>query len=804
MKHWIFFTLVITIFNESLAYSPVIVPQWSYQPNSLPRQAILYDIENDRLAEIAIAQEPNQLVVLANTGDSILWTFQTPTKINQLAVIRGQLPTSILIVAASPYLLAIDGQGKLIWNLTLPGLINQTIKNLAIGNFTPDPGDEIVVVTEKSILVVLPTGKFVRSIILPFQPKQVEIGNVDTDPYKEIVISNYLNLIVYRAEGDVELKLDLAQTAYEINHGIEVYDFNFDQIQEIVAITKKKQEVTEDEIESWVSCFSVNGKVLWQSHEKAGSPRAITVIRGEIYTCGQNDLGQDYLVKRDRSGKILKTVYLTNESYTQLLYSPQARLNINQIEFQVLHSLGHLLLVGLGWQADYESPIITSLRIFSPFLEEINLSSPEYFSNSRIITSDRNQHLLSLRIGLIDSDTLSDILLVREQKPGRYKIDCLINRIGTLYRAERDLWANYRTSLDIGNKVYSERLRHRAMSLAEGFGAKEVAVRTERFIIGEWRHRTGVILIRSILIAILIVAMVVGFGIIVIRPIIKRRIWRQAQVEYKSVPTLVGVATDIIALDHNYVVKGNLGGAYNRLKEIMNKYGLNSDRDLAIFMQRKVTYDSTAITEFSKKDFLISYYRFVKRLTKESRIVNFVELIKKICYNVVGENYQIQEFSMNRNEYFPDRISGGIKPPTKNLSISFVYLINRDFPDIYNTARLYWDSRLYNWFEHLCTDHLRYSQNCAQFVFDYESATEWNRKLVLHLISDSKESIKFNQKDSHLLSRFEELREDYQDYIMRPENENYLYFPNEKIWVKIFDLVSILLSILEHGQTTKG
>ena len=795
MKSWISGAILILFFNASWAYSPVLVLEWSNFINSLPKHLVFYDIENDRLPEIAVAINPNRVILLTNTGNSVLWSFQSPTTVSKLTILqRGRESNPLLIVAASPYLFGINSLGKISWELLLPGINNQAISWLETGNFGPNPGDEIMAIAGDLVFFIVPDSKSVRKFKLPFLPKQVEIGNLDGDDYEEILASNFYKLISVKADTGIQLDLSLNNLNYEINRQFDIYDFNSDRTGEIVSITQNKAESIQSERNNSVTCFSSTGKVLWQSPLGITTPRAIRVFRGEIFICGTSYSGQEYLIKMDRTGKIMKTIYLPKEGFPKLLYSPEAKINTNSINFQDLYSLGNIVLAELGWRNENEVRI-TKLQLFSSNLDEINLASPDYFSNMNIITSDRNQKIIGLYFNSINGDTLVDLIVLREHKQKEYAIDCFINRMGILYRAESEMWNSFRSALEVNNQTIATRYKHRAEILASNLGNLGYALRTENLIRREWSYRFKISIIRTLLITIVLFSIISGLGIVVVRPIIKRRIWYKAQVEAKSVPTVVKIATDMIALNHNYVVKGNLVGAFNRLKEITNKYNLNADRDLGLVLRKHFSKDAGEPVHFGQDDFLMPYYRFIKRLNKETRIANLATIIKKICYNVLGDKKQIHELSLNRNDYKVDQFMENTRSSNSNLSVSFIYLVNVDFPDIYNRSKLFWDSRLYNWLEHVCTDHLRYAQTYAHFVFDYETATDWNRKLVIHLVSDSKESINFDRKDSHLVSEFEELKADYQDYIVMLDKEQVLYCPGEKIWIKIFDLFSILSSI---------
>jgi hypothetical protein len=708
---------------------------------------------------------------------------------------RGRESNPLLIVAASPYLFGINGGGKISWNLSLPGINDQAITWLEAGNFGPNPGDEIMAIAGDFIFFIVPESKSITKFKLPFLPKQVEINNLDGDDYEEVLVSNFDKLISVKAGSGIQLDLSLNNLNYEVNRGFDIYDFNMDRTGEIISITQNRTDSTQNELNSSVTCFSAIGKILWQSSLGRMIPRAIRVFRGEIFIGGTSSNGQENLLKMDRTGKIIKTIYLAKGELPRLLYSPVAKFNTNSIDLQNFHSLGNFILAELGWSTDNEVKT-TTLKLFSSNLDEINLASPDYFSNLNIITSDCNQKILGLYFNSINGDTLDDLIVLREDKQKEYAIDCFINRMDILSRAESEMLNSYRSALVLNNPTIATRYKQRAEILAANLGNLSYALRTEDSMRREWNYRFKFGIFRTILITIGLVFLIGGLGIVLVRPIIKRIVWRKAQVEAKSVPTVVKIATDLIALNHNYIVKGNRTGAYNRLKEIVNKYSLNSDRDLGLVARQQFSSDARSQVKLGQDDFLIPFNRFIKRLNQETRIENLAAIIKKICYNVLNEKTQIRELLLNRNDYKINQSIEIAQASKSNLAVSFFYLVNVDFPDIYRHSKFFWDSRLYNWFEHVCTDHLRYAKSYAHFVFDYETATEWNRKLVIHLISDSEESINFDRKDLHLVAEFDDIKADYQDYVVMSDKEQVLYYPGEKIWIKVFDLLSILSSII--------
>lgn len=791
----IIFSSLFIFFNVIWAFSPVLVLEWSNPINSLPKHLVFFDTENDRLPEIAVAINPNRVILFSNTGDSVLWSFRSPYPVSKLAVLqRGRESNPLLMVAASPYLYGINGAGKISWNLFFPGINDKAITWLATRNFGPSPGEEIMAIAGDFIFFIEAESKSMTKFKLPFLPKQVEISNLDGDDYEEVLVSNFDKLISVKAGSGIQLDLPLNNLNHEVNRGFDIYDFNSDRSSEIISITQNRTDSTQSELNSSVTCFSAIGKVLWQSSLGRMMPRAIRVFRSEIFIGGTSASGQENLIKMDRTGKIIKTIYLAKEELPRLIYSPVAKFNTNSIDLQDFYSLGNFILAEMGWSTENEVRT-TYLKLFSSNLDEINLASPDYFSNLNIITSDRNQKILSLYFNSINGDTLDDLIVLREDNQ-EYAIDCFINRTDILSRAESEMLNSYRSALELNNPTIATRYKQRAEILGANLGNLNYALRTENSMSREWNNRFKLGFLRTILITIGLVFLIGGLGIVLVRPIIKRIVWRKAQVEAKSVPTVVKIATDLIALNHNYIVKGNRTGAYNRLKEIINKYSLNADQDLKIVSRQQFSSDTRSPVKPGQDDFLIPYNRFIKRLHQETRIVNLAAIIKKICYNILNEKSQIRELLLNRNDYKMNHLNEITQTSNSNLAVSFFYLVNVDFPDIYRHSRFFWDSRLYNWFEHVCTDHLRYAKSYAHFVFDYETATEWNRKLVIHLISDSEESIDFDRKDLHLVSEFEDIKANYQDYVVMPDKEQVLYYPGEKIWIKVFDLLSILSSII--------
>ncbi len=784
---------ILLVFNVTSASVPALVTEWSFPINSLPKDIIFFDIEDDRLAEIAIALDRNQIIVLNNTGDSILWSLKTISPIVKLAVLYQQIePTSLLIAAAPPYLLAINRNGKIVWQIFLKGLITHSKLWLETGNFIPQPGNELLVVTQNFFFIIAPNGKISHQNRLPIYPKQIEIGNIDNDSYDEILLSDFNRLIAYQGDGRIAIDLSLANANLEINRTFDIYDIDSDRIEEIVAVTSQP-ETNEDKIINWVNCFSANGSILWRYKVKTDL-RTVRVLRGEIYLGGIDSDGEDCLTKLDRTGEEIKTVILSKNDFPQFLYSPVAKFNRHPIGLQEIYQLGNLLLLSFGWREAGELKV-TNLRLFSTNLDAINLTHPEYFSNLPVVYADRNQELINLRIGSINGDTLPDVLITRRQNGEKYAVDCLVNRCELLARAEREMWNSFRNALRTFNQTDAKRFARRAQILAANFGNNLNANRTYDRLLREWKTYRRIIIARTVSFTVGIILVFVALGFFFIRPMIRKRIWRLAQVETKPISTVVRIATELVALNHNYIVKGNLNGAYHRLIEIIHRYGLHADRDLSHLLTKTAKSTISSVVPTKPIDFLIYYRRFVKRLTKESRTANLINLTKKICSDALGDSLEIFEASLNRNEYIPEQLEKQITPSSK-IKVSFFYLINRDFPNIYQETLLFWDTNLYNWLEHLCTDHLRYARSYAHFVFDYESPTEWNRKLVLHLISDATTQIDFSQRISHLLDEFEELKIAYQDYIQLPTDQAVLYYPNEKIWIKILDLISVLNSII--------
>jgi hypothetical protein len=792
--------LVIILFvSKSIAFTPIFVPEWSIKLNSLPKDVILYDIEGDRLAEIAVALEPNRVILLSNTGDSILWVYQTQTEIDLLAVLKTNRPNPILIVTTTPHILALDNKGKILWQIRIDRFTNKSINWIKARNIDQNLDDELIVVAENLLFIITSTGRIINKFLMSISPTQIKIGNIDDDLNEEIVVSDYSKILAYKIDGSIIFEKDIIQHDNQINQGFDLYDFTLDRINEILVITHSEINYKESEREDLVTCFLSNGEILWQSREKIGIPRILKIAKGEIYTIGTTQLGQDYISKRDRNGKILKTVYFSNDNPLSILYNEEAKTNQNPIQLQELYLIGNYLLTGLGWSTDLSAIIITSFRLFSTDLEEIKLMSPDYFSDARIVLSNRNQTLNNLLIGSLNGDTLPDILLARDRGEKGYVIDCLVNHIDVLSRAEIELWDGYRRALGTGNRLSATRLKRQAKIISSNLGNTIAALRTEKLIHRQWRNRLEVTLVRSILIIFFIISILFFLSVIVLKPIVKKRIHRYAQVESKSVPTVVKIANEIIALDHNYIVKGNFNGAYNRLNEIIYKYRLQMDQDFGLLLRKSISKESLA-EEGRRNNFQTSYYRFINRLIQDSRTTNFISIIKKICNNVLGQSIPITELSLNRNEYVPEKYWERNQLGKNSLSVSFIYLVNRDFPDIYNNSNLFWDQRLYNWFEHICSDHLRYAKHYAQFVFDYETATEWSRKVVLHLVSDSDKKIDYKRKNSHLLSEFDEVKTEYQDYILMSDDERSLYYSGEKIWVKIIDLISIISTIISHKK----
>jgi hypothetical protein len=228
----------------------------------------------------------------------------------------------------------------------------------------------------------------------------------------------------------------------------------------------------------------------------------------------------------------------------------------------------------------------------------------------------------------------------------------------------------------------------------------------------------------------------------------------------------VALAVDLVAMDHNFVTKGNWPAAAERLRDIRDRAGLNRDVDLSRVGDQAEPH----------------YSRVVGRLVDDSPTDPVLEFILTALRRARPD--ATVEFRPVSRGLVRDELSA---PGFRVLGIE-----NREYPDIYARVRWFSSPKLRSVIEHLIVDHARYARARAVVLLDYTVSTQWNRRLDVSLYSDSVGSIDLGRTGGHLVSELRELCISLGPVVEIPPAGWRPHTPDEKLWLRTADLISVL------------
>ncbi len=142
------------------------------------------DVTSHTGEEIVVGSENNYLYLLDSLGNEI-WNYSEIGTYKSVAIGDLYADGKNEVVAGSTKVYALNSSGDLIWNTSIDNL-NQ----LAVGNLTSNPGNEIAVCTgDKKIYILNSTGSIIINFTKGDSPiNTIDIGNVTSNPGNEIVI----------------------------------------------------------------------------------------------------------------------------------------------------------------------------------------------------------------------------------------------------------------------------------------------------------------------------------------------------------------------------------------------------------------------------------------------------------------------------------------------------------------------------------------------------------------------------------------------------------------------------------------
>lgn len=467
-------------------------------------------------------------------------------------------------------------------------------------------------------------------------------------------------------------------------------------------------------------------------------PAAAVVARGsDAYAAGTDRLGSCYVARLVPSGPVRERRLLPLVTGAR----------VNTI---ALLKDWPMLEVSTGYGPE-------NLFVWAPGLAGTADNSPGY-SGARFL------RVVQLRI---DEDTFPDLVVLRTAADARWRLDVLANRAGQL---AEDLHQARRTLLRAAfgqnaNTVRRAVRRVRELERETGSGqAGQDQTALDRFR-ATARRRNALTLAGA-----LVVAFVSGgFGLLALRSL-RRRAAPGQQIERQPAAVRVALAADLIAVDHNFVSKGNVPAAIHRLIEIRRRHGLEQDRDLG------------RLGRSGSSDLRDAYGGAVSRLIDSTSTLPLLSFVATTAQSALrGQELETIEISLE--EYRQLERSPGVR---------LVVVPNHECPDYHHRFRLFASPEVRGTLEHIILDHIRHAGSWADIIFSYRVSTQWNRRLLLLFMSDSPGDVPLANGRAHITSQLRELTRLLMSGIEVPGDAKSLSGPFEKLWLSIADYIAVL------------
>lgn len=302
---------------------------------------VVGDIDGDGLNEVVCGLNDKNICVLSSDGH-LVWFFQSGSNIYDLASgdINNDGKTD-LAIAAFHNVYVFDGQGMLLWkyNLTesqvnMSGYYSPTpymgqflgcAHKIALADLDGDRLDDIVVAGEEMVYAIKSDGKLLWEIQIPGLHTLIHVGDVNGDGMSDVAIGNIeigSNLFVIRNDGKLLWSYKYLRDHFGVEPiAVDLGDLDGDGKCEVAAIFggSHAQIIDDDGSDMWsISCGEVvKNYPRWSSQiivaDVMGDNRLEVIIGGE---------SASYLYVLDGKGKVLWHKRGTYGEGKALLYEP--------------------------------------------------------------------------------------------------------------------------------------------------------------------------------------------------------------------------------------------------------------------------------------------------------------------------------------------------------------------------------------------------------------------------------------------------------------------------------------------------
>jgi hypothetical protein len=746
--------LLLPFFLGGLALGPVragiLAPEWSRPlgaavvstsvgANTYSTQNLFLLLSDGRVLTVSASDTLRELG-RAPRGATALGALPKPA--------RGAADIALMLAVASRAgacdLVAWNRHGQQLWTTPVPGMAR--IDSLFFVGESEDRaefcawqrGEPWLLVVSKQLWQY--SASAVR-LNPRFTPRDALIGNLDWEDAPELVFFDGARLAVYHVRQGLELRCHWTEpdSALELRSkdrlpgpriACAVFDstpillvVNGDTLRYVDALTGQERRRFVPEPES----------------DMPGPPAAV-IARGPIaYMAGTDQKGRDYLSRLAPDGP----------ARTQLSFPCPESARVYAL---LLLNDWPMALIGTGYGPE-------NLFVCAPGLTGTADNSPGY-SGARFF------RVIPLRI---DEDTLRDLVVLRTAGDARWRLDVFSNRMDRLTdELEQARQSLQHAALGRDEKNVRRNIR-RVWMLSSQAGVDHVGTGQERSALDQFRlsvrrHRASTYF--RVLAAIILAAglgVLAGFAVLRLGPPVQR-------IEDQPLATRVALAADLIAIDHNFISKGNTAAAFKRLVEVRTRHGLERDQDL----ERLERMNSSELRGV--------YSSVIHRLVDATPTLPLFGFIQNTARSVPrGWETEVMEMSL-----------GGYLRMERNPGVRLVVIPNHECPEYHQRFRLFVDAGVRGTLEHIVLDHIRHARTWADIVFSYTVSTQWNRRLLVTFRSDSLHAIPFTQTSAHITSRLRDLVVLLRPALDTPVDASALTGPREKLWLSIADYVAVL------------
>jgi hypothetical protein len=639
-------------------------------------------------------------------------------------------------------MIAWNRRGQPLWEAPAPGL--RGIDSLTFIAWYEDRA-ELCAWQQGEPWLVLVGHEQVRATRLNpgFLPLDALIVDLDQDRIPELVFFDGRQLAIYHPRQNRELRCQWPDLPSTVRQEPEIRGPKpllacavFDSIPVLLVLTGDTLRYIDA-----LTGAEKRRLALDSSSGLPGIPRAVCASGSAAYVAGADRQGRGYIAALAPSGPARPPRFLPLP-------------NRARIYALVLLRDWPMPLVSTGYGPEH-------FLIYAPGLAGAADNSPGY-SGARLI------RVLPLRI---DGDTFPDLVVVRTAADARWRIDVFSNRLGLLTR-ELEQARQILQHAALGrneNEVFRAIRRVDALVSEIGPGATS----SEAQLLHRYRLAVRRRTIITYVGALGVFCLAVGLGVLAV--IVTRGRARPAgqQIEDKPLPIRITLAAELVAVDHNFISKGNTPAAIERLIEIRNRHGLMRDRDLGR-LARAPDDRGTSLRDI--------YTSAISRLIDATPTLPVLDFIETTARSAPRGRH-METLELSQEEY-----RGRARSPGTRL----IAIVNRECPDCYRRLRLFADPEFRGTLEHIILDHIRHAGTWADITLCYTVNTQWNRRLLIRLLSDSPHVIPLRDPRAHITSQLLELAARLGPAIETPRDDIPLTGPHEKLWLRITDYIAAL------------